>query len=253
MISPHDSAVAAGTVVAAGHPGFEVELAVGGAAEVAGGDVDHAVRHAEAGENLLLQREDLAVHPPADGEVRGGEGEQLDLRELMHAVQPPRRLPVRAGLGAVAVGDAGELQRQVAGVERRAGPHAAERDFGGGDQRQVGPLDAVNLRLLPPRGEPGARQDFRPRQVRGDVRDEPRGGRLLDGVPHEGQFQQHRLPGEEVEPGPGRLRGRGEVDQAVLFAEFDVVERLEVERRLLPDLPQRRCRRARRRRGRRGG
>ena len=47
---------------AAGHPGFEVELAVGRAAEVAGGDVEHAVGNAEAVEDLAFQVAEVVVH-----------------------------------------------------------------------------------------------------------------------------------------------------------------------------------------------
>ncbi len=39
-------------LAAAGHPGFEVELAIGRAAQVAGGGVDHVIGHAQAVEDL---------------------------------------------------------------------------------------------------------------------------------------------------------------------------------------------------------
>ena len=42
-------------VAAAGHPGFEVELAIGRAAEVAAGGVDHAIGNAQAVEDLALE------------------------------------------------------------------------------------------------------------------------------------------------------------------------------------------------------
>ena len=65
------------------------------------------------------------------------EGEHLDLRELMDAVQPARGPAGGAGLGAEAVADAAELDRQLFGVEHLAGVQAAERDLGRGDEAQV--------------------------------------------------------------------------------------------------------------------
>jgi hypothetical protein len=50
-----------------------------------------------------------------------GEGEHLDLGELVHAIQPARGPAVRARLGAETVADAAELQRQVLGVDGPAG------------------------------------------------------------------------------------------------------------------------------------
>ena len=49
-------------VAAAGHPGFEIELAIGRAAEVAGGDVEHAVGNAEAVEDLALEVAEVVEH-----------------------------------------------------------------------------------------------------------------------------------------------------------------------------------------------
>src|SRR3712207_3366793 len=72
-------------VVAAGHPSLEVELAVGGAAEVSGADVHHAVREVEILEYPLLYPQHLRVH--VFRLLRGGEGEHLDLGELVDAVE----------------------------------------------------------------------------------------------------------------------------------------------------------------------
>ena len=65
------------------------------------------------------------------------EGEHLDLGELVHAVQAARRAARGAGLGAEAVADAAQLDRQLLGVEDLVGVHAAERDLGRRHQAQV--------------------------------------------------------------------------------------------------------------------
>ena len=106
-------------VAAAGHPGFEVELAIGRAAEVAGGGVDHAVGNAEAVEDLAFEVAEVVVHLVALLGQR--EGEHLDLGELMHAVQAARRPAGGAGFGAEAVADAAELDRQLFGFDDLAG------------------------------------------------------------------------------------------------------------------------------------
>ena len=79
-----------------------------------------------------------------------GEGEHLDLGELVDAVQPLARPARRAGLGAEAVREADVLQGQVGLVEDLVGVHPAQRDLGGADQAEVGVLDRVDLRLRPP-------------------------------------------------------------------------------------------------------
>src|SRR3712207_6567334 len=98
-------------VVAAWHPGFEVVLAVGGAAEVAGADVHDAVREAEALEDLLLYLEHFVVH--SLGLFWCREGEHLDLGELVDAVEDAARAAVGAGLGAEAVGEPGEADGEL--------------------------------------------------------------------------------------------------------------------------------------------
>ena len=122
-------------VAAAGHPGFQVELAIGRAAEVAGGDVEHAVGNAEAVEDLAFEVAEVVVHVLALLGQR--EGEHLDLGELMHAIQAARRPAGRAGFGAEAVADAAQLDRQLFGFDDLTGIQAAERDLGRRDEVQV--------------------------------------------------------------------------------------------------------------------
>src|SRR5919205_3090574 len=89
-------------VGAARHPGFEVVLAVGGAAEVAGADVHDAVREAEALEDLLLDLHHFVVERL--GLFRCREGEHLYLGELVDAVEAAARTAVGAGLRPETVG-----------------------------------------------------------------------------------------------------------------------------------------------------
>ena len=93
------------------------------------------------------------------------EGEHLDLGELVDAVQPAGGPAVGPGLGAEAMADAAELDRQRLGVERLPGQQAAQGDLGRGDQAQVAVLDAVDLRLRPAGNVAGALQDVVPGQV----------------------------------------------------------------------------------------
>ena len=118
-------------LAAARHPGLEVELAVGRAAQVAGGGVDHAVGNAEAVEDPALQFEQLVVHRLARFGQR--EGEHLDLGELVHAVQAAGGPAVGPGLRAETVADAAELHGQFVGIEDPLMIGAPERDLGRGD------------------------------------------------------------------------------------------------------------------------
>src|SRR5438445_178252 len=82
---------------AAGHPGFQVVLAVRRAAEVAGAGVDDVIREAKALEDALLDGEQFQVQRFAL--LRRAEGEHLDLRELVDTVQALGVAPRSAGLG----------------------------------------------------------------------------------------------------------------------------------------------------------
>ena len=139
------------------HPGLEVELAVRRPAQVAGGRVDDAVGNPQLVEDLALQLAQLLVHGVAL--IRQREGEHLDLRELVNAVDAARGPAVGTRLGAEAVADAAQLDRQRIGVERLVGVEPAERDLRGPDQAEFGVFDAVDLRLRPARQETDAVQN----------------------------------------------------------------------------------------------
>src|SRR5581483_6415145 len=82
----------------AGEPGLDVVLLHGRGAEVAGGDVDDAVRDAELLDELLLDGEQELV---LSARVLGPhEREHLDLVELVDAEHAARVLAGRAGLAA---------------------------------------------------------------------------------------------------------------------------------------------------------
>ena len=171
---PHDGILPFGHVgnvphgAAAGHPGLEVELAIGRAAEVAAGRVDHAIGDAQGVEDLAFQVADLVVHRLAL--LRRGEGEHFDLGELVDAVDAARGPAVGSRLGAVAMANAGQPQRQLVFFQDLLGEQAAQRDFGRGHQAQIAVLDAVNLRLWPAWQKADAGEDFVAGQVGRDHR-----------------------------------------------------------------------------------
>ena len=86
---------------AAGHPGFEVVLAVGRPAEVAGTGVDDVVRQPEPLKDRLLDPQDVLVQRVAL--LRRAEREHLNLGELVDAIQAARVPAWRARFGAEAV------------------------------------------------------------------------------------------------------------------------------------------------------
>ena len=126
----HFAPLAAAT--ASWHPSFEIELAIRGSAEIAGRVFHDAKWDPQAVENLFFDLEQVKVHLIA--ELHRREREHLDFRELVDAVEPSGRAPVRAGLGAEAMAHAGELERQLGGVERDVRIEAAQSDFRGSDQ-----------------------------------------------------------------------------------------------------------------------
>src|SRR5215469_2152902 len=94
--------LAVGTRLApSGHPRFEVELAVGGSAQVAGRDIHHAVGYLELLVDFFLEHHQVLVH--GLGVLWPREGEHLHLRELMDPVKTFALAPMRSGLGAKAV------------------------------------------------------------------------------------------------------------------------------------------------------
>src|SRR5215472_4344523 len=114
-----------------GHPRFEVELAVGGSAEVAGRDVHHAVGDLELLVDFFLEHHQVLVH--GLGVLWPREGEHLHLRELMDPVKTFALAPVRSGLGAEAVREPRELQGELLLVENRVRVETPERDLRGTD------------------------------------------------------------------------------------------------------------------------
>ena len=85
--------------------------------------------------------------------LRGRIGEQLHLRELMHAVEPLARLTRGPRLGPEAVRYAYILNWKAGLVDGLPRVHPAQGDLGGADERQVGLFDRIDLRLRAARVE----------------------------------------------------------------------------------------------------
>src|SRR5262249_34527855 len=135
----------------AGHPRFQIILAIGWPAEVSGAGVDDLVRQAQPLPNLLLDVQELLMDALAL--VGCTESKHLDLAELVHAIQAARVTTGSAGLRAEAMRQADILQRKLELVQDLITQHAAEGDLRGGDQAEVCVFQAVDLRLGPPRNE----------------------------------------------------------------------------------------------------
>ena len=150
----------------------------------------------------------------------------------MDAVKPARVPPGRAGLGAEAVRQADVLDRQLQFVEDLVAVHAAERDLGRGDEAQVGVRQAVDLRLRAARHEADAFEHLDAGHVRRDDRRVALFQERLQGVLHQGQFQQHRLVLEVVELLPGHRRSGLEIRKVKTLGQGDVILDGKVEGRL---------------------
>ena len=157
-------------------------------AEVAGADLDGAVRQAELGDQPLGAGQQLVEQRRAL--LRRGDGEDLDLVELVGAQHAPSVLARRAGLAAVARGVGHQSLGQLVLVEDLVAVDRRQRHLGGGDRPQAVALDGEGVV-----GE--LRQVARRRQRgRGDER---RRADLLErvGVAVEGELTQrptHRRP-----------------------------------------------------------
>jgi len=158
-----------------------------------------------------------------------GEGEHLDLGELVDAEESAGLTPVGPGLGAEAMAHAAELDGQLLGVEDLPGQHPAQRDLGRGHQAQIGPLDAVDLGLRAARKEADAFEDFVAGQVGRGGQGEPFVRQQAEGVALQGQLQQHRLVLQEVKPVARHPARRLEIHETELLADLHVVPRREVE------------------------
>ena len=113
-------------------PRLAVELLRRRGAEVAGGDVHHLVRDAEALQDRLLGREDHQVLGRAL--LRRAEAEHLDLVELVHAQDAARVAAGGAGLAAEAGRIACVADRERGLVEELLHVHRRQRDLAGADE-----------------------------------------------------------------------------------------------------------------------
>ena len=163
------------------------------------------------------------MHRLADLQVADDECEQLDLRELVDAVQALGLLTGRPRFGAEAVRQPAQQLGKILGVAQRVGQHAAQRDLCGADQAQIGVLDAVHLRRLAAWVEAQALQDRSTRQVRRGVQRKPVLGGNVDRVALERQVEQHRLVLEVVELVADDLGPRREVDEVERLGDLEVV------------------------------
>ena len=149
----------------AGHPGLQVELAIGRAAQVAGGRIDHAIGNAQPVEQPALQAREAgpSIASLSSGSVKANISTLVNwwTRNSPRVARPWAPASVRKQWLMPQ-----SLMRQPLGVERLAGQHPAEGDLGRGHQAQVGVLDAVDLRLRPAGNEADAGQDVVPREVR---------------------------------------------------------------------------------------
>src|SRR5262249_36342836 len=209
------------------HPRLEVELAPGGRAEVARRDLDHAVGDLERLEDLLLDAEQLDVHRL--GLLRARDRKELDLRELVHAVEAAALLARGAGLGAEAVRDARHAHGQRRDVEHLVVVEAAESDLRGADQVEVGAGERVDLRLVAARRDGEAVDDLPPRDVGRQVGHVAGADRALEREALERQIEQHGLAAQEVPLLAGDARAALEVEEVEPLADREVVARREVE------------------------
>ena len=163
------------------------------------------------------------------GVLGAAEDEHLHLRELMHAVEALALASGGSRLRTEAVGDAGELERQLLFLEDRIRVHAAQGDLGGADQTEVVIRHGVDLGLFAARAEAQPLDDRGAGEVRGDDRDEAFGQELVEGEALETDLEHRGFPLQVVELLAGHLRGPLEVDQVEVLGEGEVIPGLEVE------------------------
>ena len=216
------------------HPGVDVVHPELAEAHIAGGALDDLVGQAQVGEDLLRTLQQYGV--PAAGLllVVLADHELLDLLELVHTQQPSDVAAGRADLSAEAWGDAGVEDRQLRLIEDLAGMQADQRDLPGA--REEEPVGGQLVGLLTALGEhPGADEGRFLDQRR--HRDRPEGAlhEQVEGIGVDSTLEQHQVAGQRVGPLAGDVAGPGELRPATLLDQLDMVERLEVERRLLTD------------------
>ncbi len=91
------------TVASAGHPGFDVELAIGRATEISRGGIDHAVVNAKSLEDLFFDTKDLSMQGVGIFQVRPGVTEHFHLCKLVDSVDSLASSTSRSGFGSEAV------------------------------------------------------------------------------------------------------------------------------------------------------
>ena len=218
------------------HPRFDVELAGGARAEVAGRHVDDPVAEAEGLQHLLLPGDEAVVL--GLGVLRERVDEHLELVELVHPDDAAGVLAARAGLAAVAGRPAGVADRAVGQVEDLVGVVAGERDLAGAGEVEVVGRQVVDLVGVGAE-EAGALHDLRLDQGRRDQRREACGERPVERHVHERDLEAGDDALQVVEARAGDLRAARHVDAAEQLADLEVVAGFEVEGRLLADRAQR--------------
>lgn len=219
---------------ARGEEGLDVDLAGGRGAEVGGRHLEDAAVQAEGGEDLGLRVDHLVEDVGRRVGVGRRPREELDLGELVHAVQALRLGAAGARLGAVAPRRADALGGELGGLEHAVDAHAGQRDLGGAGEAELGlPAggvgrglrDGVDLGLvvLVARLEPAGRGHVAVHDARGrDLAPAryPRDGR--ERIGDEGLLELGALV-QQVVPSPaGRRGGRGEVEDAQLGPDVHV-------------------------------
>ena len=123
--------------------------------------------------------------------------------------------------------DAAHFNRQLLRLQNRVAQQSAQRDFGRGDQTQIGPLDAVNLRFRSARNEADPAQNLVPRQIRRNRRRKALANQLVDRVLLQRQLHQHRVVFEKVKSMPGNFRTPFEIHHLQVFADRHMIARRE--------------------------
>ena len=163
----------------------------------------------------------------AGGLIGRDEAEHLHLVELVHAEDPARVFPGRAGLAAEAGREAGVAQRQPLGLEDLLGVQRRERDLGGADEEQLVLRQRVDL-LLGVGQEAGPVQRLLAHEHRRDHRLEAMPAQLLQHPAHERELEHHEIA---FQIGKARTRQtRGAIHVDPLPRQLQVIARLEVER-----------------------